>query len=287
MRFIFKFVILLLYIFPSFAYAQEVGSAVKIVNSVKGKIKGKSRTLSKNNPVFSNEKISASSSSHGEFILSDKSRIIVGPNSSVTLDSFLVSGRGFEKGLVNVSKGAFRFISGRSKKGSIKIKTPLTTIGIRGTIFDVYVGRGGVTDVVLFSGKVEVCTRRNNCKTMVANCDIIRVKSGNSIKFREFLRSGNRSKENADYSLTHKQGRFPPRWRAPTGRCSARAILEKIAPAGHESEAENQSAPTPAAPAPAPTPAPTPAPAPTPTPPTVDTTEDEEEEESEECSDCT
>ena len=116
MRFIFKFVILLLYIFPSFAHAQEVGSAVKIVNSVKGKIKGKSRTLSKNNPVFSNEKISASSSSHGEFILSDKSRIIVGPNSSVTLDSFLVSGRGFEKGLVNVSKGAFRFISGRSRK---------------------------------------------------------------------------------------------------------------------------------------------------------------------------
>ena len=243
MRFIFKFVILLLFIFPSFAHAQEVGSAVKIVNSVKGKIKGKSRSLSKNSPVFSNEKISASSSSHGEFILSDKSRIIVGPNSSVTLDSFLVSSRGFQKGVVNVSKGAFRFISGRSKKGSIKIKTPLTTIGIRGTIFDVYVGRGGVTDVVLFSGKVEVCTRGNNCKTMVANCDIIRVKSGNSIKFRDFLRSGNRSKENSDYSLTHKQGRFPPRWRAPTGRCAARALLETKAPTGHESDASRNTAP--------------------------------------------
>ena len=171
MNFIIKFFISLLLIFPTFAHAQEVGSAVKIVNSVNGKLKGKSRSLSKNNPVFSNEEISASPNSHGEFILSDNSRIIVGQNSSVKLDSFLVSGRGFEKGLVNVSKGAFRFISGRSKKGSIKIKTPLTTIGIRGTIFDVYVGRGGVTDVVLFSGKVEVCTRSNNCRTMVANCD--------------------------------------------------------------------------------------------------------------------
>ena len=191
MTFLFRFIFVILFIFPTYTYAQEVGNAVKIVNSVKGKLKGKSRALAKISAVFSNEKISASSNSHGEFILSDKSRIIVGPNSSVKLDSFLVSGRGFKKGVVSVSKGAFRFISGRSEKGSIRIKTPLTTIGIRGTIFDVYVGRGGVTDVVLFSGKVEVCTRGNNCKSMVASCDIIRVKSGNSIKFREFLRSGN------------------------------------------------------------------------------------------------
>ncbi len=205
--------------------AQEVGEAIRIVNEVQANAPGNNRKLAVRNPVFARDTLKASENSHGEFILSDKSRIIVGPGSTVKLDDFLVSDSRVKSGTVKIAKGAFRFISGRGKKGKFSVTTPLSTIGIRGTIFDVYVKSGGVTDVILYSGKVEVCSRSGSCRIVQGVCDIVRVSSGNSIKFRKFLRSGDRKEENLEYDLTTRQTRFPPAWRAPTGSCAYRAAL--------------------------------------------------------------
>lgn len=232
----------ILFSIPSFA--QEVGTSVKITNDVRASGSGPARKLNLSDPVFSSETISATQNSHGEIRLKDRSRIIVGPGSKISLDDFLVNNGSLKSGTLHVAKGAFRFISSRGKKAKIVVTTPLTTIGIRGTIFDVYVKAGGVTDVILFSGKIEVCTRAGNCKIVNASCDIVRVKRGNNIKFREFLRSDDRKTEDQEYELISRQSRFPPSWRAPTAICYQRARSED--PSGNgDNDGSNFPAPEP------------------------------------------
>lgn len=208
-------------VFPTHA-SEPVGTSVRIKNDVRAS-QG-NRQLAPQDTVFEQESISAALKSHGELRLNDNSKVIVGENSVVTLDDFVVGSRGFESGTFNVAKGAFRLVTGNSKKNSMKVKTPLATIGARGTVFDVYVAAGGVTRVVLFSGAVEVCSS-TNCVVTDNRCDIVEVTPGNAEEL-PYLRSGNRASENAQYDLISRQARFQASWRAPTAACSIRAALD-------------------------------------------------------------
>ncbi len=208
--------------------AQSVGSAKRVVKQVTGDGAVGTRNVVSSDPVYRNERIAAGAASRGELELSDGSRIIVGENSVIDLDEFVVADAGFQSATINVAKGAFRFISGNSPKGAISIKTPLSTIGIRGTTFDVYVGEGGITRVVLLSGQVTACTRSGRCITLNRSCDIVEVRSRNDIQRLPYLRSQDRTatQENGLFSLTTNQGRHTDRWRAFTGGCSARSAAD-------------------------------------------------------------
>lgn len=76
-----------------------------------------------------------------QVLLLDKSVFTVGANARLTIDRYVYdpgSGRSFT---ATVAKGAFRFMSGRpDRKGTSSIKTPVASIGIRGTIVDGVVG---------------------------------------------------------------------------------------------------------------------------------------------------
>lgn len=205
----------------------DVGKTFKIRNVVSGSIGN--RKLAVSDPVFGSESIRADANSHGEIILNDDSKIVVGENSEISLDDFVVAGDGFQSATLNVAKGAFRFISGESPKGTFTIKTPLSTIGVRGTVFDVYVGDGGVTSVVLLQGQVRVCTTNSKCLIAERSCDIIEVRSPDEIAEKPFLRSARRpaAEETAAFSLLSGQGRFEKRFRAQTANCNSRSAQEK------------------------------------------------------------
>ncbi|MEZ5790978.1 MAG: FecR domain-containing protein [Nitratireductor sp.] len=208
--------------------ADKVGEASSIKNVVTGSATGK---LAVSDPVFASERISADAGSHGELRLNDDSLVIVGENSSISLDDFVVSQGGFKNATVKVAKGAFRFITGNSPKKAFKVKTPLSTIGVRGTVFDVYVDEGsGITRVVLLRGAVTVCSQGSACLVADRTCDVIEVKSRREIQKLPFLRSARRSRaeERAQYALTEQQNRFQRRWRAPTASCNARAAQEAM-----------------------------------------------------------
>ena len=239
------FLSILFFAFTIPVYAQEVGKTARIVNTVHGNHNNIARKLTNNDPVFSSEKINAKLNSHGEIRLNDNSRIIVGPGSEISLDDFVVSGGGIVSGTLNVAKGAFRFLSGNSRKGTFSVKTPLTTIGIRGTIFDVYVKNGGVTDVILFSGEVEVCTSDNICRIVTERCDIVQVLSATNIISKNFLRSGRIEEENDKYNLISNQFRFPFGWWAPIGSCTHRALLESEDTPDVEPDPKSTPKPTP------------------------------------------
>ncbi len=213
------------------AFSQPVGQMKRVVNDVIARKKGATRTLKTRSAVNASESIAATQDSHGEILLDDKSKIIVGPGASIELDDFVVGDNGLKSGTLNMVKGAFRFISAKStKKAVFDIRTPMATIGIRGTAFDVYVREKGVTDVVLFSGKVEVCTNGGACKLVTSQCDIVRVSSQNAIESLPYLRATDRKQEDKDYSLTSNQFRFPMFWRVSTLSCSARAFRDRRIP---------------------------------------------------------
>ncbi len=210
------------------AIAQEkvdnprVGKAFSVVNFVIGDNLSELRQLSADDPVYALERISAEPDSHGEILLDDNSKIIVGPGAEISLDDFVVANNNINAGTINVLKGAFRFISGDAPKGTFKVKTPLSTIGIRGTLFDVYVDDKGRTDVIIYSGRVEVCTLDNKCRELHKTCDIVRVSSKKRIRAKRFLRAGNKNRENTIYNLVDDQSRFREGWRAPIELCDAR-----------------------------------------------------------------
>ena len=206
----------------------QVGKTSKVFNLVIGDNLNVLRELNKNDPVYALERISAEPDSHGEILLNDNSHIVVGPGAEIFLDDFVIGKSGIKSATVNVVKGAFRFVSGSSPKGTFKIKTPLATIGIRGTLFDVYVRPSGKTDVILYSGEVKVCTLSNRCKKLNKTCDIVSVTSPKQIRSKKFLRSGNRFRENRDYNLIRNQVRFQKPWQAPVKNCDVRAAKARI-----------------------------------------------------------
>jgi len=63
----------------------------------------------------------------------DQSNLTVGPSSQVRLDKFVHDpNKGAGDVAIEASRGAFRFVTGSQNQGSVKIKTPSGTMGIRG-----------------------------------------------------------------------------------------------------------------------------------------------------------
>jgi hypothetical protein len=81
-----------------------------------------------------------------QVLLLDKSVFTVGANARLTIDRFVYDPNRSTRAMgASVVKGAFRFMSGRpDAKGSSSIRTPVATIGIRGTILDGVVGEDAV-----------------------------------------------------------------------------------------------------------------------------------------------
>ncbi|MFK5981038.1 MAG: FecR domain-containing protein [Rhizobiaceae bacterium] len=215
------------------AVEQPVGSAIVIKQNVTGFGNDGARNLRVSDAVYRNEEISAASKSHGELELSDGSKIIVGENSVVLLDEFVVGEGGFKSGTIKVVKGAFRFVTGRStKKGTFTVTTPRATIGVRGTFFDVYIG-GGKETVVLFRGEVRVCSK-SGCITARRSCDVIEIDPAGNVAKAPFFGSNRADSSERDYNLVSNQRRFTKPLRAPKVLCNARAAMESLNPAGNE-----------------------------------------------------
>lgn len=220
-------------LFGAAAAVEPVGSAIKIKQNVTGIGTDGTRNLRVSDAVYRNEEISAASKSHGELELSDGSKIIVGENSVVLLDDFVVGDGGFKSGTIKVIRGAFRFVTGRStKKGTFTVTTPMATIGVRGTFFDVYVG-GGKETVVLFRGEVRVCST-SGCQIARRACDVIEIDAAGNVGKAPFLGSNRANSSERDYNLVGNQGRFTKPLRAPKVLCNARAAMEALDPSGNQ-----------------------------------------------------
>ena len=139
----------------------EIGTAVVTVKRVTGYLGQQERPLSVGERVHLDEILETGPDSHAELELDDDTKLALGPNGRLILDDYVFSGsdQGSGRIALNVLKGAFRFITGENDKDSYRIDTPSATIGVLGTVFDLYVIDDDETVVLLLEGSLEVCSR--------------------------------------------------------------------------------------------------------------------------------
>jgi ferric-dicitrate binding protein FerR (iron transport regulator) len=148
------------------AAAAEIGKATAIAASVTGDATGSHRSLKTGDDVFENESIRTDRTGAGQFEFLDRTRLAVGPASTVKLDRFVYSGNRTAKSVaIELGRGAFRFFSGGSDRRAYRIRTVAATIGVRGTTFDLYVADSGALCIAMIEGGVQVCPRGVACRS--------------------------------------------------------------------------------------------------------------------------
>ena len=95
-----------------------------------------------------------------QILFRDKTTLTAGPKTSVTVTRAEYKDDGSNPNVViKVTKGAFRYVTG-DQAGSHTIKTPLSTVGVRGTVIEGFVTAGGHEIFALVEGAFEVCTKK-------------------------------------------------------------------------------------------------------------------------------
>jgi hypothetical protein len=122
--------------------ASKIGVASAVKNRVDGTIGGGTRPLAAGADVFAREVVRTGEQSTAQLLFLDETSLSIGPSSEVTLDRFVYDpNRNSGNVVLNATKGAFRFVSGSQQPSSYQIRTPVATIGVRGTIFDLYIAQ--------------------------------------------------------------------------------------------------------------------------------------------------
>lgn len=154
----------------------RIGDAIVIVNTVTADFKKKNRTLAAGDDVRQDEVIEVKPDAQGELKLDDDTKLALGPGSRLVLDKFVYdSDKKAGSIVLDLTKGAFRFMTGVAKKPTYVIKTPNASITVRGTIFDVYVLLDKSAWILLHEGAVEVTGRKTACRVLDQPGRIIRV----------------------------------------------------------------------------------------------------------------
>jgi len=138
--------------------ATPAGKAVGVDPSATNLVGTTTKTLVVGSDVGLGDKITTGTAGQVQLVFSDDTHLVVGPSSSLVIESYLLRGNNKTVGKFAVSalSGTFRFITGKSDHDVYTINTPTGTIGVRGTAFDFNVGK--TTTVALFRGAVELCT---------------------------------------------------------------------------------------------------------------------------------
>ncbi len=155
------------------AGAQEpIGKAELIENRVLGQQGTMPRPLAVTDPVHRDERISTEETSQARLRFRDETDLRLGPKAAIKLDAFVFSGD--KNAAMELSRGAMRFVSGNGPKGSYLIRTPVATVGLRGTTVEVTVINNR-TYVSLHDGAAQVCTRTGRCMELTQACTYVSV----------------------------------------------------------------------------------------------------------------
>lgn len=155
---------------PGAFAAEQIGKTLAVTVTVAGD----DGILRASSPIHRDERIRANNSGTGQFEFRDGTKLAVGPNSSVVLDRSIFAGDStFQSLTLKATRGTFRWVSGNSKSSAYKVNTPFGTLGVRGTVVDVYIGSSSAA-VVILEGHATFCGNDGTCKRLERGCDIVR-----------------------------------------------------------------------------------------------------------------
>jgi FecR protein len=147
-----------------------IGSAAAAKDRVEGLLDGAPpRFINTGSEVYSNELVKTGDKGVARLVFLDNTDLAVGPRSEVKLDKFVYDPESKSGAVViNVTRGAFRFVTGTQDHRNYSIVTPHSTLGVRGTTFEVVVSSDR-TDVHLVNGAVEVRSSTNQTVVLTQN----------------------------------------------------------------------------------------------------------------------
>jgi hypothetical protein len=179
---------------------------------------GGDRSLEAGSPIYENDRLSTRNG-NVQIIFVDDTRLVLGPNSTLVIDRFLLrGGNRAQKFSVAALRGTFRFISGHSAKNAYDIQTGNATIGIRGTAFDF--SSGSATLVAVHAGRVRLCAY-GRCESVDDHCGVGRAANDDVDEL------GGKAKGRALRSLpyTINQGPLAQPFRVNTSSCRSVSTL--------------------------------------------------------------
>ena len=117
-----------------------IGRTLTIKTDANGVVGGESENLTVGVDVFENERVVTDTTGLATLIFLDNTKLTVGPASEVQLDKFVYDPAGSSGSVVlELTKGAFRFITGSQDKSAYEIKTTFGNLGVRGTVVELTV----------------------------------------------------------------------------------------------------------------------------------------------------
>ena len=117
----------------SFAQQPTIGNAANTKNQVSSIGRTTTRQISKGTDVHSNEVVRTGNASVADLKFLDDSTMNLGPITEIRLDKFVYDPSGSAGSFViEATRGALRFVTGKQDQNSYQIKTPFGTLGIRG-----------------------------------------------------------------------------------------------------------------------------------------------------------
>ncbi len=133
---------------------ESIGSIYSAQGEVTAVSQSGSRVLQKGDPVYEGDSIVTGSGASVELLLTDETILAQGENSKQTIGDYNYDSQtgGDSSLLLDFAEGTFRMVTGQIGKENpegVSVKSPLVTIGIRGTGMDVEV-RDGETKVGCF-----------------------------------------------------------------------------------------------------------------------------------------
>jgi hypothetical protein len=205
----------LLTAFPAFA---TTGETVAVVQRAVIASDGNQVTLNVGQAVALGDTIATGEGGDAQIIFPDQTRIVVGPNSQLSITRLLFRDNGTARRLsVNAVRGTFRFLSGESPSNAYSIRTPNATMGVRGTEFDFAVAGRDDTDLVVYNGQVQFCAR-GRCARVPGGCQAVRIdRRGNFSQPETALER--QETLNARFPYVENQERLTPQFRTSTVNC--------------------------------------------------------------------
>lgn len=139
------------------AAPMNIGVASAVRGDVKAIAPGAAgRVVETGKPVYSHDKVTTGPEGKLQVLLLDQTSFTMGANSEMELDEFVFDpATNAGKVSAKIAKGAFRFVTGkiaRRDPASMQVKTPVGTIGIRGTMTAGTVSETEATIVLLGPG---------------------------------------------------------------------------------------------------------------------------------------
>ncbi len=159
---------------PAAGAVDRSGTVVAVIPASQANGAAGNRTLYVSGPIYTGDIIKTSGDGEAQIRLDDDTKLVVGPNSYMVVDEFVFDSRNKAKKVsLNAVRGAFRFITGSSRKDAYEIKTPTATIGVRGTEFDFTVDSRGEMNLALFEGEARICRQGQTCVAVSGACNVV------------------------------------------------------------------------------------------------------------------